>query len=512
MLREAQKFLDLDMMGQAIVDEGDRSLFQEAVQCYQIGSHRAAVILTWCATADCLRRRIYDLALEGDALAQQFRDELRAVEGQSCYEQNLIAAARKCELIDDYEERALKFARDTRSQSAHPTGLIPSAEAVRHILHLCVQSVLARRGYRGMGFVKNVVTVQFDDPHFLPNENKAEEYCRAIAARVPSRLWPQFVGIAVQERPGHNSEIWLKNAATFFRVLLAQASDFDAQHIAPAFQGFEAGDPDFFAILVGLDSRVTKFWDGQKRAQARARLIEASAARMTAEQVHSWATICAADGIDGADRALLEQKFAAISRFLANEGLFIVARRTELTDLTSKMLLDSTTAGQAAVGLTRLLSTQLFDRRSDALQVIVEAIVERFTRDQRYRVLMDSVKLWPTAMLVTLLERTELLLNQCSEDNPDDVLIVFDAATEIARREPIEMPDAFSDVINRVLRKELLSDWSEEESVVGEMFRRQLRLLLEQHESAFPYIDKATIVGEQGEDTVGNDDAREGSE
>ena len=64
MFREAQKFLDLDMMGQAIVDEGDRSLFQEAVQCYQIGSHRAAVILTWCATADCLRRRIDDLALE----------------------------------------------------------------------------------------------------------------------------------------------------------------------------------------------------------------------------------------------------------------------------------------------------------------------------------------------------------------------------------------------------------------------------------------------------------------
>ena len=167
-----------------------------------------------------------------------------------------------------------------------------------------------------MAFVKNMVTVQFDDPHFLPNEDKSEEHCRAIVEKVPSRLWPQFVGIAAQERPGPNSEIWLKNAAAFFRVLLAQASDLDAQHIAPAFQGFEAGDPDFFAILVGLDPRVTKFWDGHRRAQARARLIEASAVQMTAELVHSWATICAADGIDDADRALLEQKLAAISRFL----------------------------------------------------------------------------------------------------------------------------------------------------------------------------------------------------
>ena len=211
MLREAQKFLDLDMMGQAIVDEGDRGLFQEAVQCYQIGSHRAAVILTWCATAECLKRHICHLATEGDSLAQQSGDDLKAVEGQTCYEENLIAAARKCELIDEYENLALRFVRDTRSRCAHPTGVIPSAEAVRHILHICVQSVLARRGYRGMSFVKNVVTVQFDDPHFLPNENKSEEHCRAIVGKVPSRLWPHFVGMAAQERPGPNSEIWLKN-------------------------------------------------------------------------------------------------------------------------------------------------------------------------------------------------------------------------------------------------------------------------------------------------------------
>lgn len=509
MLREAQKFLDLDMMGQAIIDEGDRSLFQEAVQCYQIGSHRAAVILTWCATADCLRRRIYDLANEGDAQAQRLRDELKDVEGQSCYEENLIAAARKCELIDDYEERALRFARDTRSQSAHPTGVIPSAEAVRHILHICVQSILARRGYRGMSFVKNVVTVQFDDPHFLPHENRSEEHCRAIVEKVPSRLWPQFAGMAVQERPGPNSEIWLKNATAFFRVLLAQASDLDAQRTAPGFQGFEARDPDFFAILVGLDPRVTKFWDGHRRAQARARLIDASAVRMTAELVHSWATLCAADGIDDADRALLEQKLAAISRFLPNEGHFIEARRAELTDLISKMLLDSTTAGQAAVGIAPLLSTQLFDRQSDALQAIVETIIERFVRDQHYRALMNKVRLWTTGMLETLLECTELLLNQCSEDNPDDVLIIFDAATEVARRAPIEVPDAFSNAVNRVLRGELLSDWSDEESMVGEMVRRQLRLLLEQHEGAFPSIDKALTVGEQSEHAEENDEVTE---
>src|SRR5271157_367198 len=298
MLREAQKFADLDMIGQAVLDEGDRSLFEEALQCYQIGSHRAAVILTWCATADCLKRRIKDLAGEGDTQARQAQTELQVVEGQAVYEENLIGCARKCELVDDFEERSLRFARDVRSKCAHPTGAVPSAEAVRHIFHICVTTVLSRKGYHGMAFVQDVVTVQFSDRHFLPNENKANEYCRAIAMKVPERSWPQFSSIAAQQEPGPHSEIWENNALTFFRVLLSCSDDATARRIAIGFQGFEAKSPDFFSILVGLDSRTEKFWDAQKRAQARARLIAASAVKITPEHVHSWAVICTADGLE----------------------------------------------------------------------------------------------------------------------------------------------------------------------------------------------------------------------
>lgn len=494
MLREAQKFFDLDMMVQAVLDEGDRSFFEEALQCYQIGSHRAAVILTWCATADCLKRRVKDLASEGDSQAQQAQAELQGVEGLAVYEETLIGSARKCELIAENDERSLRFVRDVRSKCAHPTGVIPSAEAVRHIFYICVSSVLSRKGYHGMAFVQDVVTVQFDDLYLLPNADRVDEHCRAIAQKVPERSWPQFASIAAQLRPGPHSEIWERNALSFFRVLLSLSDDSTARQIAAGFQGFEANSPDFFSILVGIDNRVEKFWDLQKRAQARARLTAASAVRITPEHVHSWAVICAADGLEEADKDLLRQKWGGISRHLAKEKEFLQKRRTDLMKLLQEMLLEDATSSQALYAIGSLASSRLCDEQSESMRIIVKTIIERFTGDQAYRKLIEKVVDWTGAMLITLLEESELFLQECSNDNPDDSLYLLDAARELAHRSPSEIPQGFEDVVNRLLKKEILAEWAEEESEVGTVFRRQLVLLLQQEQAAFSSIDHVLAV------------------
>jgi hypothetical protein len=516
MLREAQKFADLDMMGQAVLDEGDRSLFEEALQCYQIGSHRAAVILTWCATADCLNRRVRDLAGEGDSQAQQAQTDLQAFEGQAVYEGKLIAWARKCELIDDFEERSLLFARDVRSKCAHPTGVLPSAEAVRHIFHICIHSVLSRTGYHGIAFVQDVVTVQFDDRHLLPNENKASDYCRDIALKVPQRSWPQFATLAAQLRPGPHSEIWEKNALSFFRVLLSLSDDATARRIAGGFQGFEAKSADFFSVLVGIDHRVEKFWDAQKRAQARARLTTLSVMKITPEHVHSWAVICTADGLEEADTELLRQKWGIMSRHLATEDEFLQKHRADLMRQLKEMLLDEAASSQALVAIGRLAGSRLCDERSESMQVIIKTIIERFVRGSGYRELLDNVATWTGPMLITLLEESELFLQECSNDNPDDSLYLIDVARELAHRSPSEIPQKFEEVVNRLLRKELLPDWAEEESEVGAAFRSQLAILLQQQQSAFPGIDvalavKVTVAGEE-EKTIEAEDEKTNEE
>ena len=512
MLREAQRFLDLDMVAQTIPDEGDRSLFLEAVQCYQIGSHRAAIILTWCATADCLKRRVFGLASEGDAQAQQSKGELAAVDGQACYEELLIACARKCELIDDYDEKVLRFARDTRSQCAHPTGVVPSAEAVRHILFVCTQSVLCRRGYRGALFIRDVVTVQFDDEHFLPDDRKIREHCRAIVEKVPGRLWPQFARIAADERPGPHAEVWLRNATAFIRVLLEAADDQTASHVAAALQGFEAHAPDFFAVLVGLDPRVARFWDTQKRAQARARLVAASAARITPDLVGSWANICAEDGFEDKDRDLLRQKFGALARHLPSHTSFLVQRRNDLLELLQESLLNNDTSDQAVIALGHLIGCSLFDDESEQAEVIVEAIIERFVRDVRYRQLLEKLGQWTATLLATYLKSGELYLAECSDENPDDVIILLDAAGELARRSPGSIPDGFDELLNKVLRKEVQPEWSGEGSEVGQAFRIRLNVLLQQDGDAFPSVDRELLARQVTQNSANDTEETRGEE
>ena len=495
MQQETTKFQDLDMVANSVLDENDRSIYIESIRCYQIGSHRAAVILVWSATAECLRRRINELAAEGDSFAQESAIELNKVDGQAVYEENLIANAKKCELIDDFDEKSLKYVRDMRSKCAHPTGFVPSAEAVRHVLYICSHTVLCQRGYRGISFLKNVVTIQFDDQHFLPDESKVRDHCIAIIRKVPKRLWPQFTSIAAIERPKSPPEIWRNNAIKFFRVLLVESDDGTARQIAAGMQGFEAGAVDFFPILVGLDPRVNKFWDEQKRAQARSRLRSTTAIKVTKDEVSAWATLCAADGLDEEDKALIRQQLHAISRFLIFEQNFLEQRRNDLCDLLIEMLFDDNLSNKAALACRSLFSSSsLFDEANDKSYTIVEEVIRRYSDEEKYREIFDIVPKWADALLEQLLILSEDYLLECSEDHPENVNIIVDAAREYARRTPPHIPVEFTSASNRVLHGELCPEWSSKASVLGTTFRSQLSLLLDRYSDVFPEIDRALLT------------------
>ena len=105
-------------------------------------------------------------------------------------------------------------------------------------------------------------------------------------------------------------------------------------------------------------------------------------------------------------------------------------------------------------------------------------------------------------MLVTFLELSELFLQECSNDSPDDPLFLIDAARELAHRSPSEIPRTFEGVVNRILRKEFLPEWHEEESDVGRVFRRQLALLIQQEQAAFSNVDHA-LAALGGDDLQG---------
>ncbi len=305
MIQEDRKFLDLDMVAQQISHEDDRSLFLEALTCYHVGSHRAAIILTWYATANCIRRRIEDLAADSDGMAQQALTILHQIDGKVHYEQTLLDKGQECELYDKFEGKCLSFARDQRSKCAHPTGYIPSAEAVRYILFVCSQYVLCRRGYRGIAYIRDIVNFKFDDPYFLSkNQLEITQHCKAIIDRIPKRLLPQITKLACKERPNQQSEIWKENATRFFLELLVYANDEMAtRSIAYGLQGYESTDPNLFSVLIGLNTRVAQFYEPQQRSQARRQLTSRMLqGKPNPQEINSWANLCAVDGFSQEDQ------------------------------------------------------------------------------------------------------------------------------------------------------------------------------------------------------------------
>lgn len=485
---EPQKYLDLDLVVQQIPNAEDRSLFQEAVNCYYADSHRAAAILAWYAVANCLKRRIFHLVEEGDGEAQQAAQKLTHPDkGDSTVgeEKALIEAARKCELVDEFEAKSLDFLRELRNKCAHPTGYIPPAEAIRHALHISSQLVLCRVGYRGMSYIRNIVTIQFDDGNFLANDLRVAKDCKEIRDQVAERLWPQFVKQAVAERGKSHSDTWRQAAYKFLRELIHAVEDQLVEAVAAPMAGFYEHDPDFFATLVGLDERTARYWGSQKRAQVRGRIRQSSAVRIRPEDVRAWAMICAMDGLEPKDTEFLREKFHLLARHLTQEKLFLNDRRREVVELIGVMLSDDAFSSTAASGCIHLFPTALFAHPQNAdevtgnaldaaVLVIVRQVIARFMRDEKHRQLMERVKQWHPILQVALLESAAEFWSECSEDNPGDVALLFDARDELKASGILSIPTEFYEAMRRINAGQIQAEWSQAESEAGQIFRARL--------------------------------------
>ena len=89
---------------------------------------------------------------------------------------------------------------------------------------------------------------------------------------------------------------------------------------------------------------------------------------------------------------------------------------------------------QAALGLRYLLGTKLVEEDGDDLSRIVVQVLKRFRTDERFRRLLDDVQRWRDVAISHWIELSVDYLLECSEDDPDDVLLLFAAVTELAER------------------------------------------------------------------------------
>jgi len=488
MITEERKFLDLDHVCDQIVSQDDRAMFNEAIQCYQIGSHRAAVILAWCVTADCLYRRIEELANEGDGLAQQARNELKSVMGQAVYEENLIAQAKKCELFDDYEEKCLRFARDTRSKCAHPTGVIPSAEAVRNIFFVCSQIVLCRDGYRGMSFIKQFVQSKLDDRHLFTDKNRIQEACRYYFGKVSERIRPQFAACSAEHALSGVSLQWKQNAFHFFRELIGNSSDELALKIAQKFQPIESIDRTLFSCFVGIDKR-DHLWDGYARSQAKAHLRDSlKTGKIDSYEFDSYGNLCTLCDFEADDKDLFKERFSLIAEHISRHQVLIESRRSEILCLIKEAIRDEQYRQQIFKGIECLIVGDLFMQESEEIKQFIDELIESDWREESISNLFLMCSDWSNILKVYLLRKSERFLEECSEDFPDDIVQIFDAANSLIISNSSMLPREFEESIKRIIDGDQNVIWFDEKGFAFRAFVGQINLIKMQHGAHLPVL------------------------
>lgn len=493
MFNEDRKFLDLDHLCDQIISQDDRAMFDEAIKCYQIGSHRAAVILAWCVTADCLYRRIDELANEGDGIAQQARAELTRFEGTASYEEKLISEAKKCELFDDYEQKCLRFVRDTRSKCAHPTGVIPSAEAVRNIFHICSQTVLCRDGYRGMSYIRHFVQTKLADRYLFNDKNRIEEACRYYFAKVPQRIQPQFAACSAEHvRSGVNT-IWKNNALCFFRELITNSPDELALKIAQKFQPIESIDNTLYSVFVGIDPRET-LWDEHTRTQAKAHLRDALKTGIVDSNVfYSFANLCVSSELETDDKDLFKDRFSIFAENISQHASLLDRRSLEIQSIIVESIKDDQYRQRIFRGMTWLVPGRLFMQESEEAEQFINELIESDWQEDDIRELFLISTDWSDLLKVHLLRKSERFLQECSEDFPDDIIQLFEVANSLLVSNPSILPNEFEVSLKRIVEKDQSVVWFEEEGTAYRSFIGQIDLIRTQHGAHLPILSALAL-------------------
>lgn len=500
MITDDKRFLDLDHVCDQILSQQDREMFGEAIRCYQIGSHRAAVILAWCVTADCLDRRISELASEGDGTAQGARTVLQSAIGTARYEGTLIDKASECELFDDYEKKCLTFVRDTRSKCAHPTGVIPSAEVVRSILHICSQTVLCRDGYRGMSFIKQFVQTKLDDKYLFSDKNRIPEICKDYFGKVPDRIRPQFAACCADHIGSGVSQHWKANAIQFFAELMSNSEPELAAKMAQKLRPIEHSDRPLFSVFVGIDQREA-VWDNNDRSQAKAHIRDKlTSGKVDRIEFQSYANLCSISDFAAEDKDLIRARFSALSELIAQHALLQGNRRVELLAMIIDAAKDEDFKQQILRGVTALVSAELFSQPVDEVGQFVEYLIESDWREESLSELFLMCADWSNSLKVFLLKSSEKFLFECSEDFPDDVLVLFEAANSVLSTNPSLLPSEFEDTAKGLVNGDITMTWFDEQGAAWRAFVGLTDLLKSQHGAHLPIISSLTLPSLESEE------------
>jgi hypothetical protein len=188
---------DLDEMVLSCRSEEARNYVGEALACYRAGAFRACIVSTWIAVVFDLIAKIRELALSGDAAAQEIVNNLNswqplievgdagAIKNSLEFERDVVRIANdRFGFFEGLQVLDLHRLRDDRNRCAHPTyqgneqPYSPTAELARvHLVH-AVKHVLSQAPVQGKAATTQIIKL-VQSAYFPTNVDQAKVQLRA---------------------------------------------------------------------------------------------------------------------------------------------------------------------------------------------------------------------------------------------------------------------------------------------------------------------------------------------
>ncbi len=181
----------------------------------------------------------------------------------------------------------------------------------------------------------------------------------------------------------------------------------------------------------------------------------------------------------------LTNRFAVLALELAGNEPLLDAQRDVIAAVVLNYIQDDLRSSFVKEGCEHLFRSRLFYNLEDHSTKVVKEIISRFTYSENHRSLIESVETWYDDLLLTFIKHSDAFLSVCGEEAPEDVILLFEAVRELANRNPVKIPDSFTEITLEVLQGNIFADWQLSDSALGRNFRSQVGLLIDQYGNVF---------------------------
>ena len=271
------------------------------------------------------------------------------------------------------------------------------------------------------------------------------------------------------------------------------------------FQPIESIDRTLFSIFVGIDKR-DNLWDGHSKSQAKAHLRDAlKTGKIDSFEFDSYGNLCALCDFEAEDKDLLKERFSLIAELISQHPFLIGRRKSEILSLIIEAMKDDRHRQQIFKGVEWLVSGDLFTQESEEIAQFVDELIESDWREEGVSDLFLMCSDWSVILKVYLLKKTERFFEDCSEDFPDDLVQLFDAANSLISSNPSMLPSEFEAAIKGIIDGDHNVVWFDEKGSAFRTFVGQIDLIRTQHGVHLPVLS-TLILPEIEPEELGEDE------